>query len=677
MSSFSTAGFLEYVENLPKSRLVLSGITFVLLVVLVDFLSSPVVSLAIFYLIPIAILTWFVSRKAGVLLSLLCITAWLAVELAVRSPAYANPITLVWNALVRFTIFLIVLYLIDALKLLQRQKAEYRERLVVEEAVRRNEERYRSLVENMSEGYHVADENGRFTYCSPNISIKSGFANKDLIGHPYTILIADADKRRVVATYLQAVRQGVGDVVCEFRVRPKHGDLFWIEQSTRVVRDAGGSVVEFRSVVRDATQRKIFEDQIRLLAKAVEDTSEMISITDLDNRFVFVNKSFKEFYGYTEEEILGKDPGFLQPPGRQPDLLNEIYVRTRSGGWLGELVNVKKDGSRFPIMLSTSRIEGGEGRILGLIGVARDISDQKKAEEALRQAEDRFEHLFTDIRDGINEAGREIQESGDSLDVRMRGLALKINDVTEKMRHQIQQVISFSTLAAHELRTPVTIIRHQLENVFDAGTPLKDLRKTLFSVYDETLRLTRTIEQFLTIGTLQSGTIQLKFRKLAFRELLKNFYDEALLLSRKKNVSVVLAMGPDVTICGDEDQLRQMLFNLFDNALKHTPSGGRIGLASSVRDETIYVEFSDSGSGIPRELLPRIFDPFFRAPSEGVAIRGAGLGLTYVKWIVHAHKGSISVQSEIGKGTTFLIQFPAIIPDTPADQQSLAFQENS
>ena len=667
---------LKYIEGLPKFRLILYAIILVIFFGCVDYLTGPEIAFSIFYLIPISLVAWFVSRTAGVLLSIISTIVWLTAELLYKVNYYWYTAIPLWNAFVRLGIFLVVNQLINSLKTLQKQQTEYRERLKVEEAVRKSEERYRSLVENMSEGYYVIDRDGIFTYCSPNIYVKSGYTKDELIGNSSTRFVAKADRRRVIKIYVNAANQGCSDVTCEFRVRKKNDDSFWVEQSTRIIRDVGGSVVEFRSIIRDITQRKRVENQLCLLAHAVESTVEMISITDLDNRFIFVNKAFDELYGYTKDEILGKNPSFLRPSHLDFGLSEEIFLRTRSGGWNGELINVRKDGSEFPIMLSTSRIEDEDGNVLGLIGVARDISEQKRAEEALKRAEVRFEQLFTDENEGSLENSSVPLLTKNTIDIRMHDLAMKINDVTEKMRHQIRQTISFSTLASHELRTPLMVIRHQLEGVLNIDSSFENLLTTLLSVYDEILRLSRTIEQFLTVGTLQSSTIKMQCCELKLDELLKKFYQEALLLSREKEVSIVLSHGPKVFMWGDEDHIRQMLFNLFDNALKHTPTGGHIRISYTIKEETIILQFSDTGTGIPSEDIPRIFDPFFKSPSDAATRPGVGLGLTYVKWIVHAHKGTIKVQSEVGKGTTFLIQFPAILPDTNVNNQFLSIQNN-
>lgn len=137
----------------------------------------------------------------------------------------------------------------------------------------------------------------------------------------------------------------------------------------------------FTAFLRDITGRKRAEEQIRLLADAVQSTHEMISITDHENRFRFVNHAFLHAYDYTEAEVLGRTPHFLYSPANASGLCEQVFQETLGGGWRGEIVNCRKDGTELPISLSTSQIKDSHGRILGLVGVARDISDRKRNEK--------------------------------------------------------------------------------------------------------------------------------------------------------------------------------------------------------------------------------------------------------------------------------------------------------
>jgi two-component system sensor histidine kinase ResE len=238
------------------------------------------------------------------------------------------------------------------------------------------------------------------------------------------------------------------------------------------------------------------------------------------------------------------------------------------------------------------------------------------------------------------------------------GLVERINEVIEKMRNSMRQVLSFSSLASHELRTPLTIVRNQVEEALHSAMPADEQRRSLASIYDEILRMKRIVDDLLSLSTMQAGTFKIKLERTALPTMLEEFCEEAGLLSRDKNITVLLEPGPPVFIRTDVTRLRQVLFNLLDNALKHTAANGCIRLQYEVKDHHAVLRFSDTGSGIPPQILSKIFDPFYRSTMDGSSSHGAGLGLALVKLIVEAHHGAISVRSEIGKGTTFTIALP-------------------
>ncbi len=253
---------------------------------------------------------------------------------------------------------------------------------------------------------------------------------------------------------------------------------------------------------------------------------------------------------------------------------------------------------------------------------------------------------------------RELPKIAVSSNDEIGELIERINEVIEKMRHSMRQVLSFSSLTSHELRTPLTIVRNQVEEALHSEMPAEEQRRSLASIYDEILRMKRIVDDLLSLSTMQAGTFKIKLERTALPNMLKEFYEEASLLARAKNIAVLLEPGPPVFIRADVVRVRQVLFNLLDNALKHTAENGCIRLRHEVKDRQAVLHFSDTGSGIPPQVLSRIFDPFYRSTMDGSSSHGAGLGLALVKLIVESHHGSIHVESEIGKGTTFMIALP-------------------
>jgi len=152
---------------------------------------------------------------------------------------------------------------------------------------------------------------------------------------------------------------------------------------------------------RDVTIRKKAEQQLHLMAHTLKSVNESISITDVNNRILFVNAAFLKTYGYTEDELIGQDIAIVRPFGNDPELVDKILDLTANAGWQGELINRKKDGTDFPIKLSTTLIYDEKGVAIGMVGVAVDISDQKKSEKLLRESEEKYRLIIENQGEGI------------------------------------------------------------------------------------------------------------------------------------------------------------------------------------------------------------------------------------------------------------------------------------
>ncbi len=190
-------------------------------------------------------------------------------------------------------------------------------------------------------------------------------------------------------------------------------------------------------------------------------------------------------------------------------------------------------------------------------------------------------------------------------------LTQTVSKIVERLHASRNQALQFSSFATHELRTPLSIIRNQLESALASNVKVKELRSAVASAYDEMLRLSRAVEDLLSLGTMQAGTLTLNFETISLPKFLNHFYDEALFLSRPKDITVVLKKGPEVYLKGDVIRLRQVFFNLLDNAIKNMSSGKRIRLNYDIKDDNVVIVFADTGVGIAPDKLEKIFDPFF------------------------------------------------------------------
>jgi PAS domain S-box-containing protein len=233
-------------------------------------------------------------------------------------------------------------------------------------------------MESTSEPICITDLNDRFIFVNRAFENSYGYTREEIMGKTPELLASPNNPSLLLKEILDTTRAGGwrGEVMD----RRKDGTEFPVFLSTSEIRDNGGRVLGLMGVAQDITERRRAEEQLRLLANAVQSTQECISITDPQNRFTFVNRAFLETFGYSEQEVLGKTPGFLYSPTNPPGLCDEVYHQTLAGGWKGEIINLRKNGTELPISLTTSQIKNDRGDVLGLIGVARDISARKRAE---------------------------------------------------------------------------------------------------------------------------------------------------------------------------------------------------------------------------------------------------------------------------------------------------------
>lgn len=235
-------------------------------------------------------------------------------------------------------------------------------------------------------------------------------------------------------------------------------------------------------------------------------------------------------------------------------------------------------------------------------------------------------------------------------------LLVSVNDLSLQLQHQQKIRNRLSSDIAHEIRTPLTTLKGNIEAMIDGVWEISEER--LYRCYEEISRITRLIGEIDRINELESQESQLQKTTFDLTELAQQIVDnfQPMLVENKLNCSV---SGDRVFISADRDKIHQVLTNLLANAIKFTPSGGRIDLYVSQSKGTTSFRIIDNGQGIPPEEVGQIFERFYMAePSRNSKLGGQGIGLSIVKGIVNAHQGTISVDSIYGKGTTFTINLP-------------------
>jgi two-component system OmpR family sensor kinase/two-component system sensor histidine kinase BaeS len=237
-------------------------------------------------------------------------------------------------------------------------------------------------------------------------------------------------------------------------------------------------------------------------------------------------------------------------------------------------------------------------------------------------------------------------------------LVKRFNKMVEELERADQQRRNLTADIAHELRTPLHIIQGNLEGLLDGvyqATP-DHINNTL----DETKLLTRLVNDLQILSLAETGQLPLHPTRFLLADLTDDLTSSFSAQAASQGVGLTVHNAdPDQTITADYDRLNQVLTNLMSNALRHTPSGGKISVETepiSGGERSARIKVKDTGSGIASENLPFIFDRFWRGDRSRTDRSNSGLGLAISKQLILAHKGTIEVESEIGKGTTFIIE---------------------
>jgi len=257
------------------------------------------------------------------------------------------------------------------------------ERKRAEEEFKLMEQRYRNLAESSPDAIFILDRASSIRYVNRLGAQWLGGQVTEIIGRSRADFFP-AELAREQQAALERVF-ATGETIQTEREHKFPVGERWIETRLVPLQDGQGKVLSVMGISRDLTERRRAETQLATLAHAVESTGEMICITDLENRFTFANAAFLNAYGYTEPELLGKTPDILVSPKNPPSLLPEILQQSRVGGWQGEVLDRRKDGTEFWIHLSTSQVKIGEDRVIGLLGVSQDITARKLAEIKIQE----------------------------------------------------------------------------------------------------------------------------------------------------------------------------------------------------------------------------------------------------------------------------------------------------
>jgi len=248
-----------------------------------------------------------------------------------------------------------------------------------------------------------------------------------------------------------------------------------------------------------------------------------------------------------------------------------------------------------------------------------------------------------------------VRGTGDELD----RVAVAINDTLGHLEHSVDEMRQFSAALAHELRTPLAVLRGEIELALRAPEAREAQRAAFASQMEEIDRLTQLIDQILTLARAEAGQIRLTRAPVNLSELAGSLVEQLEPVAEARSVTLTCKASDAVIVVGDRSWLQRLLLNLLDNALKFTPAHGHVTVRVSRDAQSALIDVQDTGVGLSAADAAKVFQRFFRAdPARSTSTPGAGLGLSLVQWIVGEHHGTMKVRSRPGDGSTFTVTLP-------------------
>lgn len=245
--------------------------------------------------------------------------------------------------------------------------------------------------------------------------------------------------------------------------------------------------------------------------------------------------------------------------------------------------------------------------------------------------------------------------NGDELD----RLTEVFNRMLARLDDAFNRIREFTLHASHELKTPLTVLRGETETALREESLSAAERERATSQLDELSRLTRIVDGLTLLAKADAGQVALNLESLRFDELVRDNFADVQILAEPHDLQVKLEVCEPVSLRGDRHRLRQLLLNLADNAVKYNQPAGCVTMGLRRAGEYAEFKIANTGAGIPLEILPRVFDRFFRGDAaHGSATDGCGLGLSIAQWIVSAHNGLITIESEPMKLVTVTVRLP-------------------
>jgi len=501
------------------------------------------------------------------------------------------------------------------------------ERKRAEEALRESEEKYRGIIELAPMAMVTMDLKGVITSCNAFMTL-SGYSKDEIIGKRFSDIgwLQIRDLPKYLKMFSSIIRGKVPEPF-EISYRHKDGEPHVGEVYISLMKK-NGKVIGIQSVMMDITERKKKEREIRESKEKFErlfmDNPEAAVYVNPDFHILDVNPCFSELFGYSLDEVKGKHINSAIVPKDKMEEAEMLDKKAEKRYFFHGTVRKRKDGSLVPVSISVAPITV-EGRLTGYVGLYKDATERKQMERKLQEYSEHLEEL-------VEKRTRQLKEAQEQL-LKSERLAA-IGEIAAMVGHDLRNPLTSIAGATYYLKTK---LEQKMDKTAKDMVELieKDIKYS-DKIISDLLRYSREIHLELTETTPKSITKH----ALTSIKVPKNI-----------RISNLTDNKPKIKI--DAQKMNRVLVNITKNAIDAMPKGGKLTITSKKTNGKLEITFTDTGRGMQKDIFEKIWTPLFTTKAKGM-----GLGLPICKRIVEAHGGDISVESIVGKGTTFTVTIP-------------------
>jgi PAS domain S-box-containing protein len=480
-----------------------------------------------------------------------------------------------------------------------------------EDELRRSNSQLSAFMETALIGLHRVGADGTILWANDAELRMLGYAREEYIGHNIAEFHVDT---ALIADILARLKRGEKLREYEARLRCKDGSIRVVQIDSSVFSDAD-RFIHTQCFTRDVTERRRMEEAQARLAAIVSSSDDAIISNTLEGIITSWNHAAEKMYGYSATEAVGRSIGIIVPEHLRGEQ-DETIARLARGERVEHLETQRRanDGRLIDVSLTISPLRNRRGRIVGASKIARDITDRKRAEASLRDADRRKDEFLATL--------------------------------------------------SHELRNPLAPIRTAVDLLRTAGEDSPIVTRAHGILARQVGHLTTLVDDLLELSRVNTGTIVLRKRIVKLDEVILSAVETcgAAMQAAGHHFEVVRSKQA-IELLIDPVRVTQSLANLLANAAKYTPDGGRIELSVHSEAAVAVIAVRDSGIGLEPEMLSRVFELFWQENTRNRATQsGLGVGLWLARHLIELHGGSIEARSEgRGKGSEFVMRLPAAV----------------